>query len=118
MSRPIVVIVCMFGSSESWEPQQAPHQWHSRAGGGAVHSIITGLMQCSKSPLFDHLVSERKHLIWNGEAKRLGCLEIDDQIELGGLHDWQVGGFFALEDFDDVGARLAIGILKVCSIAH
>src|SRR6185437_348437 len=39
MSRPIVVIVCMFGSSESWEPQQSPYPWHSRAGGGAVHSI-------------------------------------------------------------------------------
>src|SRR5271163_5115632 len=39
MSRPIVVIACMPGSSESWELQQHPHLWHSRAGGGAVHSI-------------------------------------------------------------------------------
>src|SRR5215468_2434825 len=38
----------MLGSSESWEPQQAPRRWHSRAGGGAVHSIKSGLMQCSK----------------------------------------------------------------------
>src|SRR5271154_5235228 len=42
MSRPIVVIACMPGSSESWELQQHPHLWHSRAGGGAVHSIISG----------------------------------------------------------------------------
>jgi hypothetical protein len=27
------------GSSESWSPQQQPRTWHSRAGGGAVHSI-------------------------------------------------------------------------------
>src|SRR6266851_5046112 len=39
MSNPIVVTVCMDSSSESWEPQQRPHPWHSRAGGGAVHSI-------------------------------------------------------------------------------
>ena len=26
---PIVVIVCMDSSSESWEPQQRPHPWHS-----------------------------------------------------------------------------------------
>jgi hypothetical protein len=26
MSRPIVVIACMFGSSESWGPQQHPHR--------------------------------------------------------------------------------------------
>src|SRR5262245_35785818 len=49
MSRPIVVIACMFGSSESWGPQQPPHPWHSCAGGGAVHSINCGLMHRGKS---------------------------------------------------------------------
>src|SRR6266702_4895838 len=29
-------------SFEPWEPQQRPHPWHSRAGGGAVHSIKSG----------------------------------------------------------------------------
>src|SRR5262249_47459082 len=33
----------MFGSSKSWGLQQHPHPWHFRAGGGAVHSIKTGL---------------------------------------------------------------------------
>src|SRR5882757_9021549 len=42
MSKPIVVIVCMARSSESWEPQQLPHPWHRCAGGGAVHSINFG----------------------------------------------------------------------------
>src|SRR5258706_16464446 len=42
MSKPIVVIVCMVRSSESWEPQQRPHPWHRCAGGGAVHSINNG----------------------------------------------------------------------------
>ena len=41
ISRPIVVIACMFSSSESWELQQHPRLWHSRAGGGAVHSITS-----------------------------------------------------------------------------
>src|SRR6266436_4097757 len=39
ISRPIVVITCIIASSESWGPYQRPHPWHSRAGGGAVHSI-------------------------------------------------------------------------------
>src|SRR5579863_9506778 len=39
MSKPIVVIVCMVGSFESWELQRRPHPWHRCAGGGAVHSI-------------------------------------------------------------------------------
>jgi hypothetical protein len=34
MSRPIVVTVCMDSSSESREPQQRPHSWHSSARGG------------------------------------------------------------------------------------
>src|SRR5208283_5454735 len=46
MSRPTVVIACMASSSESWEPYRRPHLWHSRAGGGAVHSINNGLMHC------------------------------------------------------------------------
>src|SRR6516165_2416763 len=41
MSRP-TVIACMFSSSDSWELQQHPRLWHSRAGGGAVHSINSG----------------------------------------------------------------------------
>jgi len=42
LALPIVVIVCMVRSSESWEPQQRPHPWHRCAGGGAVHSINNG----------------------------------------------------------------------------
>jgi hypothetical protein len=53
MSKPIVVIVCMARSSESWEPKQRPHPWHRSAGGGAVHSIKTG----SDKPYSNHLVS-------------------------------------------------------------
>src|SRR6516165_6394025 len=32
----------MSSSSESWKLQQHPRLWHSRAGGGAVHSIKSG----------------------------------------------------------------------------
>src|SRR4029077_13585888 len=43
ISRPIVVTLCMLPSSESWSPQRRPPQWHLRAGGGAVHSIRSGI---------------------------------------------------------------------------
>src|SRR4051812_328572 len=42
MSRPTVVTVCMFGSSESWGLNSTHYLWHSCAGGGAVHSINSG----------------------------------------------------------------------------
>src|SRR5262249_5166702 len=45
MSTPIVVTACMVQSSESGRPRRP---WHLRAGGGAVHSIISGLMHRSK----------------------------------------------------------------------
>jgi len=43
--KPIVVTVCMLGSSESWEPQQAPLDGIPVPGRGAVHSIKSRLMQ-------------------------------------------------------------------------
>ena len=39
------------------------------------------------------------------EAERLGGLEVDDQLELGRLHDRQVGGLRALENAADVDRR-------------
>jgi hypothetical protein len=42
MSKPIVLTACILAPSESWSPQQQPPLWHSRAGGGAVHSITFG----------------------------------------------------------------------------
>jgi hypothetical protein len=40
-------------------------------------------MQCNKlARLFDHLVGSRKQFVWDGEAERLGGLEIDDQLKL------------------------------------
>jgi hypothetical protein len=45
----------------------APRPWHSRAGGGAVHSIRFGPMHRSKQlKLFDHLVGA-------GEQKMRDC---------------------------------------------
>src|SRR5580704_15962506 len=35
--------------------KRRPHLWHSRAGGGAVHSIKSRLMQCSNCLILNHL---------------------------------------------------------------
>ena len=52
---------------------------------------------------------------WNVETERLGGLEIDHQLELGRLHDWQIVGFGAAEDFAGIDASLAIGIRQAGS---
>ena len=45
-------------------------------------------------------------------------LEVDDQLELGRLHDRQIGRLLALEDATGVDAGLTIGIGDVGSVAH
>ena len=54
----------------------------------------------------------------DGEAERLGGLEVDDQLDFGRLLDRQIGGLLALENPAGVDAGLAIGIGNARSVAH
>jgi len=44
--------------------------------------------------------------------------EVDDQLEFGGLEDWQVGGLRALEDLTGVDADLTPHLVIIRPIAH
>src|SRR5262245_38075407 len=78
MSRPIVVTACMVQSSESGRPRRP---WHLRAGGGAVHSIISGLMHCSKGASFDHLVGAGDGWsLWDQPAMKIGVMTAHDLV--------------------------------------
>src|SRR5271165_5258209 len=76
MSRPIVVTVCMNSSSESWEPQQRPHPWHSCAGGGAVHSIRSGQHQLEGD---SHATQIKLTVAEIYIHPKIGCLSIAGQ---------------------------------------
>ena len=52
------------------------------------------------------------------EAERLGGLEVDDQLELGGLLDRQVGGLLALENSAGVDAGLTVRVGDAAAVAH
>ena len=48
--------------------------------------------------LFDHFVGGSKQFIWNGNAERLGGLEIDQKLKRRRLLDRQVPDVCARED--------------------
>jgi hypothetical protein len=50
----------------------------------------TKSLPATKSQLlsFDHLVGEREQSAWDGQAERLGGLEINRHLEFGRLLDW------------------------------
>ena len=53
---------------------------------------------------------------WNGEAQRLGGLEVDDQFEFGRPLDRQIGRLVALENPPGIDARSAKGIRNVVAV--
>jgi hypothetical protein len=75
-------------------------------------------MHRSNSGLFDHLVGGGEQCRRHGEAEHPGSRIVDDQLELGRLHNWQVGGLGALADAPSIGAGLAPRIRNVGSVAH
>src|SRR5438445_2462137 len=42
--------------------------------------------------LFDHLIRPQQQRLRDRQPERLGGLEVDDQLELGGLLDGKIGG--------------------------
>jgi hypothetical protein len=47
---------------------------------------------------FDYVIGAREQVRRHGEAERLRGLEVDDELELGGLQDRKVSGFCATEN--------------------
>ena len=52
------------------------------------------------------------------QAKRLGGLEVDHELELGGLQNRQVTGLLALENAPDVEPGLAVGVGLAGAVAY
>ena len=63
--------------------------------------------------LFDHLVGAGEQRGRHGEAEHPGGLDIDDQLELGRLHDRQVRRLRALEDAAGIDADVTIASVRL-----
>jgi hypothetical protein len=64
------------------------------------------ITQCSKLHLLDHLIGGHLDRHRHVEIKRLCGLEVEHELEFGGLHHRQVGGLRATEDPAGVDADL------------
>jgi hypothetical protein len=68
--------------------------------------------------LLDHLVGEGEQIWRHLDAERPSGLQVDDELEPGRLHDRQVGGLGAPEDFAGIDADLTNTVRDVGSVAH
>src|SRR5262249_8669416 len=66
---------------------------------------------------FDHLVGAGEQRRRHCEAKHPGCLRVNYQLELGRLHDRQLGRLRAFEDAAGVDPELTKGTRKARSVA-
>jgi hypothetical protein len=84
----------------SWQLGNDEGYRSSRAG-------VSGCFTRWPRVLLNYFVGSGQQRLRDGEAEGLGGLEVDDELELGGLHDREVGGLFALENPTSVDAGLA-----------
>src|SRR4029078_8624264 len=74
-------------------------------------------MRRSKRLLFDHLVGAGEKRWRDVDAELFRRLEIDYQLEFGGLHNRKVGWLFTLEDASDIDTCLPPSVRKVGTVA-
>src|SRR5712691_11358073 len=66
----------------------------------------------------NHLICAQENRARDREAEHLGSLEVDNEVERGGLLDRQRGGLRALEDLVHVGGRAPLQLKSVRTINH
>src|SRR6266550_332213 len=79
--------------------------WHSDAARGP------------STPSFNHLVGAREQRWRHRQAERIGGLEIDDQLELDGLHHRQITWQHALEDAANIASGLLVHGGRIGAVA-
>jgi hypothetical protein len=61
----------------------------------------------------DHLVGAGEEGLRHGEAERVGCLQIDDQLEFGRSMNREVCRLCSIEDLSGVAAKAVIDGIRL-----
>src|SRR4030095_4996282 len=68
--------------------------------------------------LLDHLIRPRQQRRRDRQAERLGGLEVDDQLELGGLLDRKVSRLRPLENAIDIARHAPVHVREAYAVGH
>ena len=68
--------------------------------------------------LFNHRIGASEQRWWHRQAERLGGHQVDDQIELGRLLDWNVGRLCPAENPVDIVGGTPMQVWEVCPIGY
>src|SRR5262245_66674656 len=66
---------------------------------------------------FDHLVGAGEQGGWDLDPERLGGLQVDHELELGGLLDGQIGRLFAFQNSTSIHSRQPIQFREATTVA-
>src|SRR5215472_17058693 len=66
--------------------------------------------------LFDQVVSASNHRGWHGYSERLGCLEIDADVETRRLLEWQVRRLLSPQNAINKRGRAIVNLIKVWAV--
>ena len=66
----------------------------------------------------DYLVYRSEEASRHSNAEHAGGTEVDDELELGWLHDRHIGWLFPFEESASVNPNLAISVMNACSITY
>src|SRR5262249_29106492 len=66
----------------------------------------------------NHLIGGGQQRFRDGEAERLGGLEVDNECGLARLHDRKIGWFLAFENASGIDASLVVRIAEAGTVAH
>src|SRR5215471_2294234 len=94
-------------------PLDPPNAYPQRPGRASRAPVRCSVMLGSRPSLLNNLIGPQQQRLRDGEAKRLGGLEIDNQLELGGLLDGEIGRLRAFQNLVHVDRRATKHVAEI-----